>query len=100
MTEDPDVPKPDPGIKLFDPHSADCFYAERGEDCFISHVGWDWQRDRIGRRRKGICGGGWHVFHCNTADCTGRVGVRWDVLMNFIADGLAGAGVTREDPHA
>lgn len=73
------------GVKLVVAHSADCHLAEQGRDEFIVS-GATLYRDRLGRRNNGSCA--WYTFMCNNPDCPGTAAVRWDVLMDFIAEGL------------
>ena len=45
-------------------------------------------------RKNGTRGGStpWHVFRCNDPRCGATAGVRWDVLMEFVREGLRGDG--------
>lgn len=76
------------GVKIYEPCSKDCIFAAEGLAEYI--VPWREHPtvylDVAGGRRS--TGHTWHVFVCNDPNCCGKVIVRWDALMKFIAEKL------------
>lgn len=73
---------PRDGFKLLAPHREDC----RANGDFIVHEDMTFRLRKNGTRGGSTC---WHVFTCNDPRCKAKAGVRWDVLMEIIRDGLA-----------
>lgn len=73
------------GFKVFVPCAEDCYVQERGEVEYIVS-GPTLYRAKDGTKRGNSTT--WYTFRCNSANCPGLAGIRWDVLMKFIAFGI------------
>jgi len=80
------------GIRLMVPHAKDCYLDAQGRQEFIVELRPWGYADKAGRRYKDGRGDVWHRFACNNTSCAGEAWVRYDVLWQLVAHGLARGG--------
>lgn len=70
------------GFRLFVPHKHDCFVRDEPFP-FVVYDEVTFSHNKNGVARGHTC---WHTFKCNDPFCPARMGVRWDVLAEFVGN--------------